>query len=338
MTIDMHAHWVPEALCAALRRRTVPPMIAKGDDGREYLTAGFGPGPLAPPESIESRLADMDRCGVEHAVLSVTPVYGIEALPAAEALPLCRALNDALAAAAAAHPTRFSALATLPTGDMPAALAEFDRVMALPGVVGALVPGDGFLSKQRAEKFRPLFAAADRLAAVLLGHYARIGDDPDAPKVDKSDNAHARMGSLDMQARLSQAMVTFCMTDFLDAYPNLTVLCHNLGGNLPFEIERMDHRSIIDRPGDELPSARVRRARVMVDCNSLGARSIELAADLYGANRIVLGTDGTAFGMDWSNKAIAEARIADADRRAILSDNAAAALARVRRPAAAAAE
>jgi predicted TIM-barrel fold metal-dependent hydrolase len=145
------------------------------------------------------------------------------------------------------------------------------------------------------------------------------------------------MGSLDMQARLSSAMVTFCMTDFLDTYPNVTVLCHNLGGNLPFEIERLDHRSIIDRPDDELPSARVRRARVMVDCNSLGARSIELAAQLYGPARIVLGTDGTAFGMDWSHQAIAEARIAESDRHAILTGNAAAALARVRRPAAAAA-
>jgi predicted TIM-barrel fold metal-dependent hydrolase len=338
MTIDMHAHWVPDALCAALRTRTTAPLIERRDDGREWLTSSFGPGPLAPPETLESRLAEMDKAGVGHAVLSVTPVYGIEALPAAEALPLCRAINDALSAACAAYPARFSALATLPTGDMAATLEEFARVMALPGMVGALLPGDGFLSKQRAEFFRPVFAAADRISAIFLVHYARIGNDPEAPRIDKSDNAHARMGSLDMQARLSSNMITFCMTDFLDAYPNVTVLCHNLGGNLPFEIERLDHRSIIDRPADELPSARVRRARVMVDCNSLGARSIELAADLYGAGRIVLGTDGTGFGMGWSNKAIAKARIAEDDRRAILHDNAARALGRVRRPAAVAAE
>ena len=44
------------------------------------------------------------------------------------------------------------------------------------------------------------------------------------------------------------------------------------------------------------------------------------------------------FGMNWSNKAIAEARIGDADKRAILEGNAAAALSRVHRPIAAAAE
>ena len=61
----------------------------------------------------------------------------------------------------------------------------------------------------------------------------------------------------------------------------------------------------------------------MVDCNSLGARSIERADDVHGAHRIVLGTDGTAFGMKWSADAIAEARIPEADKHAIVHGNAA---------------
>jgi predicted TIM-barrel fold metal-dependent hydrolase len=146
------------------------------------------------------------------------------------------------------------------------------------------------------------------------------------------------MGTLDMQARISQNMITFCMTDFLDRYPNVTVLSHNLGGNIPFEVDRMDHRSMIDRPGEELPSARIRAARVLVDCNSLGSRAIEAAVETYGPNRIVLGTDGTAFGMDWSRKAVADARIDDAEKAAIMHGTAAAVLARVRGSVAAAAE
>ena len=51
--------------------------------------------------------------------------------------------------------------------------------------------------------------------------------------------------------------------------------------------------------------------------------------ELYGADRIVCGTDGTAFGVDWTRKALTEARIGDEARRAILSGNAAAMIERV---------
>ncbi len=64
----------------------------------------------------------------------------------------------------------------------------------------------------------------------------------------------------------------------------------------------------------------------MVDCNSLGASSITRTVDVYGAHRIVLGTDDTEFGMKWSIDAIAEAKLSEADNAAILHGNAAAVL------------
>ena len=138
-------------------------------------------------------------------------------------------------------------------------LAEFERTMALPGMVGAMLAGDGFLSLKRAERFRPILEAADRYGAIMLVHYGKIANDPEPIKVDSSDNGHPRVGTLDMQARLSQNMITFCLTDFLKSFPNVTVLSHNLGGNIPFEIERMDHRTMIDLPpGTELPSKKFR--------------------------------------------------------------------------------
>ncbi|MSQ70652.1 MAG: hypothetical protein EXR27_05080 [Betaproteobacteria bacterium] len=330
MSIDLHAHLIPDALATALRLRATPPMIRRGDDGREIVQCNFGPLGLDDGfADMDIRLAEMDRHGVNHAVLSLTTVFGIECLPLADSLPLCRAFNDAIGALCGRYPERFSGLAALPVADIDATVAEFERAMALPGMVGALLPGDGFLSVRRAEKFRPVLAAADKRHALLLVHYGRIANDPEAPKVDTSDNGHARISTLDMQSRLSSNMITFCLTDFLASYPDITVLSHNLGGNIAFEVERLDHRSMIDRPGDELPSARIRAGRVLVDCNSLGARAIERAVEVYGAERIVYGTDGTDFGMKWSNDAIAAARIGDADRNAILAGNAARALARV---------
>ncbi|MNC85659.1 hypothetical protein D3C83_12700 [compost metagenome] len=66
-----------------------------------------------------------------------------------------------------------------------------------------------------------------------------------------------------------------------------------------------------------------------VDCNSFGPRAIEAGVRLYGAERVVCGTDGTEFGCDWTRKALAEAQIGEEARQKILEDNAAALLARV---------
>jgi predicted TIM-barrel fold metal-dependent hydrolase len=327
MPIDFHAHWLPESISDLLRARSAPPMIEPRDGGGENLVSLFRPVPAEDAlDTIEERLAVMDRHGIARGVLSLTPVMGVERLPVEDALPIARAVNDAAAAACAAHPDRFSALATLPVADMDAAAKEFDRALRLPGIVGGLLPSDGFLSVERAEKFRPVLDVAERHHAVVMVHYGNIADDPDRPKPDLSDTKDLRIGTLDMQARLSSNMITFCMTDFLDDYPNVTVMSHNLGGNIPFEVERLDHRTLVDHPDRPLPSKAIRDSRVMVDCNSLGARSIERAVEVYGAHRIVLGTDGTDFGMKWSISAIAECNLTDVEKSAILHGNAAAVL------------
>ncbi len=332
-TIDMHSHIVPKPLADAMRARTVRPYIRREDDGREYLTS-FINSRAALAEGfdlIDKRIADMDKNGVERAVLS-NQMQELSSLPMDDSVPLCRVYNDAISAICLAHPDRFLAFAALPIGDVELATAEFRRAMTLPGVIGAIVPGDAFLTAKRAERFAPLLVAADSHSAILMAHYGRLPNDEDAPKPDLSDNRRLRIGTLDMQSRISSGMLTFCLTDFLQKYPNLTMMAHNLGGNIPFEIERLDHRTLVDEPpGTELPSKRIRAARLIVDCNSLGSRSIELALAVYGADKIVYGSDGTDFGMDWSNKAIASAQISQADRAAILGGNAEKALARVSR-------
>jgi len=332
MMIDMHAHWKPAEVADALRARTRDPRIVRGTDGAEVLkTPRMADTPLSEAfNEAVVELARMDRQDVSVSVLSVLGSFcWIEAQPIGEALPLCRKVNDGLAAICARHPGRFAAFAALPLTDMAAAAAEFERVMELPGMIGAQLPGNYFLTRADAEAARPLLAVAHRHRAVVFIHHGpRPGDA--FPKVAGStDNARRRNGTLDMQASLSSVMVTLCMTDLLADYPDATVVVHNLGGNIPYEVERMDHRCLLDTPDEELPSARFRRAaRVYVDCNSFGPRAIEAAVRLYGADRIVCGTDGSAFGVDWTRNALAEAEIGAEAREAILHRNAAAMIAR----------
>jgi predicted TIM-barrel fold metal-dependent hydrolase len=327
-TVDMHCHIVLEGLIDALRARTAPPMIERAADGTENLIRFMNTGPV-PRSSVEALLADMDEHGIARAVLS-NLMPDITNIALEDSLPLCRAFNDAAAAACAKYPDRLHAFAALPFADIRAAVAEFERAMALPGFVGAVLPCDGFLTAKRAAAFDPLLASADRRHAILLVHYGQLPDDPAAPKPDVSDNRYFRIGTLDMQSRISSAMLTFCFTDLLKKYPNAQMMTHNLGGNIAFEVERMDHRALMDQPDSPLPSDVFRAAPLLLDCNSLGSRAIERAVEVYGAEKIVFGTDGTAFGMTWTERAIDEARISDTAKAAIRSTNAAAAIARVR--------
>ena len=328
--IDMHAHWRPAELADALRSLTTEPPIVTGPDGAEVVSCRMGSDePLAAAfDDPQFHLAKMQRLGVGTSVLSLLGSYcWVESQPVETATTLCRIVNDRFSALCQQHEGKFAAYAALPLRDMAAAAEEFERALALPGIVGTQVPGNAFLTAAEAESMRPLLEIANRRKAILFIHHGpRPGER--FPKVGReTDNARRRNGTLDMQASLSSVMTTLCLTDFLAPYPDARIHVHNLGGNIPYEVERMDHRCLLDTPQEELPSQRFRRAHVYVDCNSFGPHAIEAAVRLYGAERIVCGTDGTEFGVEWTSKAVAEADIGDEARAQILHRNAAALLA-----------
>jgi predicted TIM-barrel fold metal-dependent hydrolase len=329
--IDVHAHWRPAELIDAMRARTKEPRIMRNQDGVEVVKSRIGEEPVSTAfDDVEFHLARMDRQGVSTSVLSLLGAYcWIESQPVEVSLPLCRMVNDALSGLCQKNQGRFNAFAALPLVDMSAAAAELERALALPGVVGAQVPGNGFLTKKDAENMRPLLEVANRHRAIVFIHHGPLPGDTFPKVAGDTDNARRRNGTLDMQASLSSVMVTLCLTDYLAPYTDATVVVHNLGGNIPYEIERMDHRSLLDSVKEELPSARFRRAKVFVDCNSFGPGAIEAAVRLYGAERIVCGTDGTEFGCEWTSKALADAQIGEDARAKILHQNAAALMSRV---------
>jgi predicted TIM-barrel fold metal-dependent hydrolase len=266
----------------------------------------------------------MERYGIDVQLLSLgnRMLNAIQCAAAKDALPLCRVFNDAASAACRAHPGKFFALAMLPYEDIAAAREEFERAIGLPGIVGATLPGGGFLDYDTALRYRPVLEAGQkRGGAHFLVHDCYLYEDYARLDGRSPDNRRVREDTLQLQAHLSSIMVTLNMTDLLDDFPDVTCQVHNLGGNTAFEISRMDHIALFTKSEDDLPSRRYRRT--LVDCNSFAAPAIELAAKLYGADRMMMGTDGTDFGTEWSLKAIAEARLTEAEKRAILTGTAA---------------
>ena len=293
MIVDWHVHWVPPGLADALRARERPPRIVRGADG-EWLDVYREVLPVSPALiDTAERLAFMDRHGVTRQVLSLPGLFGIDSLPAEEAAPLVRLFNDALAELTSAHPARFSGLAALPLADPAAALEELARSMAQPGLVGAILPADGFLTRRDADSLAPLLEAANARRAHIFIHPGPLPGASAAPPPDPGDNANLRHIVLDVQARLSAVTVTLTLTGFLDSFPDLTVQVANLGGSVPMLLERMDHVAVRRTPDAPLPSTRL--GRIHVDTSSFGPRSIALAAAAFGADRVLLGTDHPIF-------------------------------------------
>src|SRR5215467_15883379 len=129
--IDMHAHWRPAELADALRARTK----------QEPPAGAF--------DHVDFHLERMDRQAVRMSVLSLLGSFcWIESQPMDIAVPLCRVVNDRLSAICQEHPGCFAAYAALPLTDMSAAAAELERALGLPGVIGAQLPGNAFLTSR----------------------------------------------------------------------------------------------------------------------------------------------------------------------------------------------
>src|SRR4030095_311582 len=160
--IDMHAHWRPAELADALRARTRDPRILRNQDGVEVLKAlRMGEEPLANAfDDVDFHLGRMDRQGVDVSVLSLLGSFcWVEAQPLDVSVPLCRIVNDRLSAICQAHPGRLAAYRALPLTDMSVAAAELERALDLPGMIGAQIPGNAFLTRKDAEAMRPLLEA-----------------------------------------------------------------------------------------------------------------------------------------------------------------------------------
>jgi hypothetical protein len=159
--------------------------------------------------------------------------------------------------------------------------------------------GQWFLTRKDAEAMRPLMEVANRHRASLFIHHGPRPGDVSPRCRNDTDNARRRNGTLDMQASLSSVMVTLCLTDF-------SRLPRRDGRRAQ---SRRQHSLRGRAHGSPLPARHAQRGAAVVALPPRkGVRGLQLlrpARDrgggaLYGAERIVCGTDGTEFGCDWT--------------------------------------
>jgi len=313
LVYDVHAHIVPAAL---LREPTTTaaggvPVAVPGAEARGVGARGVGtrdgadpavPGVAAgtgtaevrarvgsretPPvplalRDVGTRLAAMDRAGVDVQVVSPWVELQPAGLPAAEALAHVRRVNDALAEEVRRAPDRLVAMGIVPLHDGPAAARELERIVVDLGMCGALLTTSGVGLDLADAGLEPLWEAARRRRALLMLHPYRPLEADRTRRDGTGDLIGTPLESTVAVAGLLRAGV-------LERAPDLRICVVHGGGALPALAGRIDALWGSDVP-DSPPSAQLRS--LYFDTLTHDDRALRWLREFAGDDRLLLGSD-----------------------------------------------
>ena len=324
MTIDIHAHIVPPSVIAAGRNGSELHGIRfeRTAEGRLRSSCGDQSSMLPWPrhdESLEDRLAYMDRVGVDVHVLSLSPsVFWYQSDPA-QATQFARVVNDELAAIVDQHPTRFAAFAYLALQEPRESARELSRCMGDLGMAGAIVGTNIDGRDWDDPALLPVLEVAEETQALLFVHPARV----------RMASILGRYHLRNLIGNPLETTITVASLIFggvLDRFPDLRLCLAHGGGYGCLGVGRFDHGYRV-RPeagqAQQPPSDYLRR--LMVDSLVHDPLTLRTVIDRVGAGNVVLGTDypadmGQPDPVDWVREA---PDLTDEEKDAILTGNAA---------------
>lgn len=273
--VDVHTHLAPVMPDDASLG------VAHADDGRVTVDGSpLGPPALMRPEAL---IAALDGSGVDVALVSVPPPFFRQDLGVGLAGRWTRAVNTGLLEASGHD--RLRPLAYLPFEHPRLAREEIARLREDPRWAGWSASAGG----------RSTSLASDELAAVwdalvLDGRPLMLhpGTSPD-PRLDELYLSNLLGNPVETAVAAAQLV----LGDVLASRPALRVLLVHCGGCVPDIVPRWDRGVETARPGlrplTEPPSVAVRR--FYVDCLVHDPGAVDRAVEVFGADKVVLGSD-----------------------------------------------
>jgi predicted TIM-barrel fold metal-dependent hydrolase len=234
---------IREFLDPRWRRRNLFPSDAWDRDLRGKLGAS--------PEGPSDQLRDMDRDGVDLAVLYPTGGLRIGSLHEQDfATAVSRAYNDWLHHFCQTSPARLKFVALLAPQDPQAAAAELRRAVTERGAVGAVLPTYIPQSPDWGHTwYDPIYAEAQRLDIGLGFHTGTAADSLGGLRFRKFLSAH----TIDHPAEQMIALIATVIGGVFERFPTLRIAYLESGiGWVPYLMDRLDEE-VEKRGADEAP-------------------------------------------------------------------------------------
>ncbi|MEP3655539.1 MAG: amidohydrolase family protein [Litorimonas sp.] len=320
LVVDIHCHLnIPAA--DQLIRADIPnppsPMKFMSADSMQVNGKMFGGGIGKKLNSVDDRLIDMDRLGIDVQAISPSPGQYYYYAPPELGRSAAQAVNDGIANAVASHSDRLVGMGTVPLQNTEMAVTELRRCvndLGLRGVeIGTYVDGE----ELAAERLRPFFAAAEELGVLVFMH-------PLGFSHGQRLSEHYLDNIIGNPIEASIALSHLIFGGVLDAYPNLKMCVAHGGGYLPGYWGRMDHayhaREDCRRHISREPSSYLRQ--IWLDTLVFDQDQLESLVRTHGAEKLCLGTD-YPFDMAEPDPVVFHECLSDEDKAKILGLNAA---------------
>jgi aminocarboxymuconate-semialdehyde decarboxylase len=269
--------------------------------------------------SVEQRLRDMDKMGVDVQAISCSPFQFKYALEPELGRRAARAINENLAAIVAQHPSRFVALANVPLQAPEAAAAELEYCVAHLGFRGVEI-GTNVAGQEISRGRDAFWAKVQELDVMVFLH-------PNGFTGGERLSDHYFNNVIGNPLDSTVAIGHLVFDGILERFPRLKIVAAHGGGYIAHYPARMDHvwgaradaRTVLKK------KPRQSLAKLYFDTIVFDREQLRHLVNLWGVDHIVVGTD-YPYDMGWYDpRGFVEgcAFLKDADRAKLMGLNAA---------------
>ncbi len=271
----------------------------------------------------EGRIRDMDEAGIDMQVISLTSP-GVQVFAGELAAELARAANDRLADAVHAHPQRFVGLAAVAPQLPDIAAREIERATTELGLKGVIINSHTGGEYLDAEKYWPIFAAAESMSAPIYLHPRTPSPATIEPYLDYG----LYFAGWGFAVETSLHAMRLIMAGVFDEFPDLKIILGHMGEGIPFWLDRIDNRYLLqvnigalDRM-EKLPSEYFMDNFVITTSGMTYAPPLKLSNEVLGAERILFAADYPYETLSEAVEFMDSAPVSEADRHRIYHANA----------------
>jgi aminocarboxymuconate-semialdehyde decarboxylase len=235
--------------------------------------------------SVEQRLRDMDKMGMDVQAISPSPFHFMYWLDPERARRVSRAINEHLAAIVAAHPDRFVALAHVPLQAPEAAADELEHCVRRLGFRGAEI-GTNVVGAEISRGRDAFWKKAQDLDVVVFMH-------PNGFTSGERLTDHYFTNVIGNPLDTTVAVAHLVFDGVLERFPRLKLVAAHGGGYVAHYPARMDHVWGARVDARTVLKQRPRRslARLYFDTIVFDRLQLRHLVNLWGAGHVLVGTD-----------------------------------------------